>query len=193
MMITRSIDNGKVFNEEYFVNDSVASRKRYEKAREKYEDMPAADSTIVDWGAGLLKLVGQEKRAKAAKAKSRQPNPEEARKEDAFCQEIMAKGAQADAVEWVKIKGHTLGEKNWATSKRLVDRLWSLGCTKIIACEIAAHHDGENTGHLVIELPKIEYSEARKQILKSVGRIAGESGYDGPFDDGQQFVYIKLD
>lgn len=183
---------GVKVHETYFVKKRMASRRTYEKARVAYPDMPAADGTLHDTGAELLRAIAKERREDKLAAKQRRPDAEAARKGDAFCSTLMAKGRREDAVVWIQNGNHTLGERNWRSSKSLVDRLTRLGCVHIHACDIDVYDGGhENTGHLVIELP-VE-TKARSKILNAIGRLASEQGYEGPFDNGQRYVYVKLD
>ncbi|MBL9162831.1 MAG: hypothetical protein JNL18_08875 [Planctomycetaceae bacterium] len=66
---------GRKTEETYFVKKRLTGRKRYEKARIAYPDMPAADDALIDSGAELIKLVGKEKKQKAAANKRRKENP----------------------------------------------------------------------------------------------------------------------
>ena len=66
---------GKKIGESYVVKKRVAGRKRYEKARLDYPDMPAADETLSDTGAELIRLMGIERKQKAAANKRRKENP----------------------------------------------------------------------------------------------------------------------
>jgi hypothetical protein len=104
----------------------------------------------------------------------------------------MKNGKCEDAVQWIQSRNHSLGERSWSRSKRLVDGLSAKGCAKIYVCEIDIYEDSfENTGHLVVELPS--EATARSKVLKMIARFAYDSGYSGPFDDGQMLEYIKLD
>jgi hypothetical protein len=67
--------SGKKVAETYLVNKRLVGRARYEKARAKYPDMPAADPTMPDTGAELTKLAGRETKQKAAANKRRLENP----------------------------------------------------------------------------------------------------------------------
>jgi hypothetical protein len=178
--------------ETYFAKKRIVSRRTYEKARVAYPDMPAANGTLKDTGAELLRAAAKEQRQHKLEAKQHQPVAEHGRKSDSFCSTLMAKGRREDAVAWIQNKNHTLGERNWRSSKGLVDRLARLGCVQIYACDVDVYDDGlENTGHLVIELPPD--AKVRTQILNGIGRLASEQGYSGDFDDGQRYVYVKLD
>jgi hypothetical protein len=140
----------------------------------------------------LLRAIAKERKEKSAAAKRHLPDPAEAAKLDAFCTMLMHRGKRDNAVMWIQAKGHTLGERSWSSSKRLVERLSALGCLSIHACEIDVYEDGlENTGHLVIELPG--EADVRSKILKAVTRLASEVGFSGNYDDGQRYVYVKLD
>jgi hypothetical protein len=170
----------------------MVSRRTYEKVRLAYPDMPPADNAIEDWGAKLLRGMAKEKQQHRAEAERHIPNSEEARKSDAFCSSLMERGKCSEVREWIKSKNHTLGERNWTSSNNLVNKFVSLGCVNIYACEIDSYGDGnENTGHLVVELPQNNLE--RKKIFKKIDNLAREQGYDGPFDNGQQFAYVKLD
>ena len=145
---------GAKVDETYFGGKGLISRRTYEKRRINYEDMPVADSTLKDGIARLRKIVREERRQRNEQPKQRLPNPEEALKNDEFCSSVMAKGKREDAVQWIQTKSHTLGERNWSSSKRLLERLTALGCVQIHACEIDNCGDSdENAGHLVVELP----------------------------------------
>ena len=184
-------EGGKV-EETYFVKGRIASRRTYEKVRGAYKDMPAADSTVEDWGAELLRGMARQRRARKTEGERRRADPDEARKLDAFCTMLLQKGRRDDALRWVQTKGHTLGKRQWSSSKNLVKRLSALGCVGIHVCDIDAYEDGlEHTEHLVVELPA--EGESRKPILRAIEQLASEAGYSGDFDDGQRYAYIKLD
>jgi hypothetical protein len=190
--IKYEFEGGVKVSETYFAKRRMVSRRTYEKARTAYNDMPAADNRLDDIGAEMLRAVARERRQRSLEAKRHRPDPDEARRLDAFCSAIMDKGKREDAVQWIQTRSHTLGERNWGGSKRLVNRLSALGCVRICACEVDVYEDGsENTGHLVVELPA--EAAARSKILKAIDRLASESGYCGPADDGQRYAYVKLD
>ncbi len=183
---------GRKIEETYFCRKRLVSRQTYEKARPKYADMPAPDEKSDDWGAALLKRMANESQQHRTEAKHHLPNLQEGQENDTFCRQVMEDGTRKNASTWIKNKAHTLGERNWSGSKRLVDRLLALGCPRVWACQIDIYEDSsENTGHLVLELPKT--TVARRKVLSLVDRLAREMGYEGPFDDGQQYAYVKLD
>jgi hypothetical protein len=190
--ISFTFRNGVKTDESYFAKGKMVSRKTYEKARLNYSDMPPGDSSIEDLGALLIRGAAEERKQWQNEAKGRRPNREEARRIDDFCEALIKKGNSQDAVEWVRKGDRTLGEKNFVATKRLIEKLRALGCSRIIACEIDSYEDGlENTGHLVVELPTDP--SARARILDTIDRIASKTGYRGDFDDGQRYCYVKLD
>jgi hypothetical protein len=161
---------GAKHSEIYFFKSRMVSRKVYEKARLNYVDMPPADETCEDINARLLEIATAENRKHHRLFKQHQRNPEAAQENDRFCLELMPKGVAKEAVEWIKDKEHTLGERNWVNSKRLVSRLTDMGCQHIYACEIDVYEENENSGHLVVELPEDE--ESRIKILEKIARMA---------------------
>ncbi len=66
---------GKKVAEEYIVKKRIAGRARYEKAQVAYPDMPEADRSLRDTGAELIRLMGLERKQKAASNKRRRENP----------------------------------------------------------------------------------------------------------------------
>jgi hypothetical protein len=140
--------DGVRISEIYFCKSKLVGRKTYEERRASYEDMPAANAAIEDESAVLRRMMAKEKREKRLLAKQHKLDPEAAHKNDAFCVQIMQKGITKNAVEWIRDKKHTLGEKDWSSSNRLISRLRSLDCIHIYVCEIDVYEQKENTGHL---------------------------------------------
>ena len=172
--ITLHFKAGTKIDETYFAKKGMVSRRTYEKVRIDYADMPEADGALQDSGAKLLKMVSKERKQRSEAAKRRQPNPGEAQKLDAFCLRVMKKGRTEDAFPWIENKNHTLGERNWNKSKRVVERLLRTGSIHIYACKIDVYGDGiENTGHLVIELPT--ENATRGKILKEIDPCHSET------------------
>ena len=184
--------DGRKVGEFYFSKHRMCSRATYEKRRAAYPDMPAADAAVFDAGAGVHRAVTAERRAKQRSAKGHVRDPRRAARLDAFCAELMHRGVTRDAVAWILSPRHTLGELSHRASRGLISRLVAQGCITITACQIDIDGRGlGNTGHLVVELPQ----EPRKRVdvLKTLARLAGARGYDGAADDGQRYVYVKLD
>lgn len=77
--IVRNFQSGSKVNEMYYVNRRLVSRRSYEKARVRYEDMPPADSALEDWGGSLLGDVRKEQRQNKADAERRLRESDESR------------------------------------------------------------------------------------------------------------------
>jgi len=184
--------DGRKVGEFYFSKRRMCSRTTYEKRRAAYADMPAADAAVFDAGAPVLHAVTAEQRAKQKSAKDHVRDPQRAARLDAFCAELMRRGVTRDAVAWILSPQHTLGELSHRASRGLISRLAAQGCSAIMACQIDLDERGlGNTGHLVVELPQ----EPRKRVtvLRTLARLARARGYDCDLDDGQRYVYVKLD
>ncbi len=102
----------------------------------------------------------------------------------------------AEALEWLRKASpdsfRNLGEMDSTEeSIRFVQNLYDLGAQKVVAVEIDEYDEGENTGHLVVELPP---DPLPRQKLFAFERQHAESlGFDGVEDTGQQHLYLKLD
>lgn len=190
--ITMEFNAGAKTGEMYFVNKKLVSRKRYEKARAEYADMPPPDAQLEDFGGELLKDVLVERQQRAKAAKEHVPDSEAAAQTNAFCESILAKGKRADAESWIESKNHTLGEYSRAKSRNLIMKLKRIGAKTVYACDIDCYDDDqENTGHLVVELP--DDTATRKAVLKEVDRLASQQGFHGDLDNGQRYSYVRLD
>jgi len=190
--ITIEFNAGVKTGEMYFVNKRLVSRKRYEKARAKYSDMPPPDCDLEDVGAEMLRGVQAERRQHAKASKEHVPDPNAAAQTDAFCRSMLETGKSADARTWIESIKHTLGEYPHSKSRKIVDKLIRLGAKRLHACDIDCYdNDQENTGHLVVEFP--DDPESRKSLFREVDRLASLQGFQGDFDNGQRYVYIKLD
>lgn len=66
---------GTKVSETYCVNKRVVGPARYEKARLEYPDMPPPDPALAKKASGMIRLVGKEKRQRAAANKRRRENP----------------------------------------------------------------------------------------------------------------------
>jgi antitoxin component YwqK of YwqJK toxin-antitoxin module len=86
----------------------------------------------------------------------------------------------------------TLGSIETAReSLELVKGLYRLGAERVCAIDITAHDNAENTGRLVIRLPKSE--EAREKLFEWAAGWAKEVGYEAEEDAGQTELFVSLD
>ncbi len=116
---------------------------------------------------------------------------------DEFAQSFLADDKRTrEALSWLKGSGgkHTLGElASTAVSVRLVNTIYRAGATTVWAVKINMSPDGmENTGKLVIELPR--EAAARRQVLEWARRRSKGQGFDEEVtDEGQHYVFVMLD
>jgi hypothetical protein len=184
--------DGVKTGETYIIKNRLVTRARYEKARQKYPDMPQADNSLEDFWGEAAKAVDRERRQRRKAAETHEPDPRAARMIDGGCRSIMEKGRREDGVSWIESSQNTLGELSHKESHRLVAKLVQLGCEHIYACIIDSYDDDlQNTGHLVVELPAD--ADRRKGILREIDKLVAPQGYEGNQDDGQGYAYIKLD
>jgi len=189
LSLERKFQGGAMESETYIGKRRLITRAAYEKARAMYPDMPAADTTMPDLASELAQWVRAEARKKKPK---RETDPEAARKLDAFCEGLLQGQDVEDAFAWLVQGKSTLGEMSAPASRRFLLALRDWGCPAVQACEVERDHDlPKNSSHLVITLP--QEAEARKKVFKRVGKIAKEQGFDPYADDGQKFLYAKMD
>jgi hypothetical protein len=191
IMLTVSFGPGGK-SESYLVKKRLVAREKYEQARDQFPDMPPADPTLVDHNAELLKLVQLERKQQKLLLKNQSPDPKRAEQSDEFCTKMMARDQVADAYAWIDLGKNSLGEMNRSASKRLLAKLKSYGCPRVWACEIDRAESGsENSGNLIVELPSDALNRA--QLFKWAAKAAQQRGFDPEPDDGQKFMYLKLD
>ena len=102
---------------------------------------------------------------------------------------------KAEALAWLRAGSDTsfrnLGEMEADDSVAFVQRLYDLGAEKVLAVEIDEDSDGANTGHLLVQLPA---DDAARERLFAFERDHAEShGFDATPDEGQEYLYLKLD
>ncbi len=77
--ISYTFQNGIKIEETYFSKKRLVSRKSYEKARVNYQDMPAPDIAIEDWGENLLRDIRAQQKRRKLEAEKRLAESEESR------------------------------------------------------------------------------------------------------------------
>ncbi|MFZ6778823.1 hypothetical protein ACO0LD_18520 [Undibacterium sp. Ji83W] len=176
----------------YTVKKKVASKKKYELARVNYPDMPAADQNIVDFDAAFRRALKEGAKLTETESKVQLPDVAAGLEHDEWCGNLIAETSGEDAFAWFDNPKATLGLMSRAKSRRMLTTLQNAQCGSVFACDIdRIDSPYENTGHLVIELP--QDSDMRKKVFKLAGRIVQEQGYDASPDNGQKYLYLKLD
>jgi hypothetical protein len=111
-----------------------------------------------------------------------------------FIKQFLASN-KAEAREWLRGGPETsfrnLGEMEADESSEFVERLYGLSAEKVLAVEINEYPEGANTGHLLVQLP---VDDSFRAALFNFEREHAEShGFDGAADEGQEYLYFKLD
>ena len=190
-VITKYRD-GIAVEEQYFRKRRLVSREAYLKALADYPDMPRPSLGVPDIGGELQAAVAQERRQQRKRAKTRVADPGRGAALDAFCGGLMQQGEVREAREWFAGAKARLGERDRRSSRNLLEGIYRHGALRVWACDIETDVDGASgTSHLVVELPA--EAGARAKLLRYLARPARQQGLEGDADDGQQFVYVKLD
>ncbi|SRR6266536_5561832 len=104
-------------------------------------------------------------------------------------------GKTAEALEWLRGGSETsfrnLGEMETEESVEFIERLYDLGAEQVLAVEIDEYPEGENTGHLLVKLPADDH--ARVKLFAFEREHAESHGFEGTLDEGQEYIYLKLD
>jgi hypothetical protein len=103
---------------------------------------------------------------------------------------------KAEALSWLKGGSATsfrnIGELGTTEeSVGFIQSLYSMGARTVLAVEIIEWELGENTGNLLVELPQDRF--LRKQLFAFEKEHAASMGFDGTADEGQLYLYLKLD
>jgi hypothetical protein len=115
--------------------------------------------------------------------------------QDPFFEKLLA-SHKAEALEWLRASSpasfRNLGEmETTEESIDYVQRLYDAGAVKVLAVEIDEYGSDQNTGHLLVQLPSDK--AARRRLFHLEKQQAESVGYDGKNDDGQEYLYFKLD
>lgn len=194
MEIFISIDykNGKAVNETYISKKKLITRKRYEKLREQYPDMPPANQELSDFNNELLQMVKEERKQQKNKTLHHTPNMEEGKKSDEFCLNLIRTENGITAKTFLNNKKATLGEWDRKKSKKFHGSLVAAGCGEIYCCGVTDLNTPEQScGKLVIQLP-IEKAN-REKVFKIVNKIIQRLGFDPSLDNGQEYCFVMLD
>ena len=103
---------------------------------------------------------------------------------------------KAEAIEWLRAGSRSsfrnLGEiETTEESIAFAQRFYDLGAESVLACKIMKYHVGQNSGHLLIQLPSDH--RARKRLFAAHGEHAESMGFEGEPDEGQKFLFMMLD
>ena len=119
--------------------------------------------------------------------------------DDALCKRLLSTTESREDLEWLQSHESTHAEiGNWLgelgsteDSIDLAKILYSSGAVKVWAVEIAQRGTNQKSSKLVIELPRDPCRRAG--ALAEASKIVTEQGFEPIHDDGQQYVWVRLD
>ncbi|HVM60651.1 MAG TPA: toxin-antitoxin system YwqK family antitoxin [Verrucomicrobiae bacterium] len=183
-------EDGKLVTEVFWIRGRQVSRKRYLAVCETDSSLPRYDNEprVETWEQEMKRLAKPRKR--------RATNPKLAEASARHLQELLADPATCEAREWLKVAPHgktrTLGEiPNPDESLALVEEAYSAGAAKVLVVKIGGDGGMENSGTLVVRLPKSD--NKRRQALDWCNEQNGWQGFDPEDDEGQRWVIVRLD
>jgi hypothetical protein len=108
----------------------------------------------------------------------------------------LLKSRKAEALAWLKGGSaksfRNIGELDTTEeSIAFIQRLYSLGAKTVLAVEIIEWEQAQNTGNLLVELPRDRFR--RSELFAFEKQHAESMGFDGTEDMGQFYLYLKLD
>jgi hypothetical protein len=112
-----------------------------------------------------------------------------------FIKQFLASN-KAEALEWLRGGSEksfrNLGEmQTTQESIAFVEHLYDLGAEQVLAVEIDEYDGGQNTGYLLVQLPYDD--NARIRLFAFERQHAEQFGFEGETDEGQEYLYLKLD
>jgi hypothetical protein len=115
---------------------------------------------------------------------------------DEFVQQFLGVPNTREVLEWLAESKEgdirSLGEQDSTEeSLALAKEIYDAGATEVLAVEIDDLGDGQNTGKLLIKLPR-RRSE-RKQVFAWAGALAESLGFEPEADIGQFYLFVMLD
>lgn len=187
--ISISYENGSKTEELYFVNKKLSNRKKYEKERINFSDMPAPDIGLEDISGLISNSAEKEKKESISKLKCFKPDESAKKSKDQFCINLI-KNEMIEITEKVYKCKCAFGEMDCEESDRIIKLLRSCGINKIFGKDIESSGEVLGINSIILELPK-DLSK-RKRLYKKINEIITDSGVEANRDDGEEYLYIKF-
>jgi hypothetical protein len=190
------INDGPLLAQVKFIyNGKYLSKKKYHALCDRDPKMPRfEDIEEYNYLAAELKRERTKQRQHVELAE-KHGDPGAREKLESFCEKLLDGDTCREAVSWLKDRSRgqlTLSElQTTSESLRLVRRLYALGAKKVFAVGIASDRHGENSGKLVIALPK--NPEKRRRVLRWCSKQAQSEGFAADPDIGQKYAFVMLD
>jgi hypothetical protein len=119
---------------------------------------------------------------------------------DEWCQRRINRKPSADAKVWLADQrvARSIGGLGPSASVGFVSRLHGDGACRVVAIDIRTHRGRPGLGEasetaegVVIELPGDR--DARQRLFAREAEAAAEQGFDPTPDEGQNFLFLKVD
>lgn len=145
------------------------------------------------WGVALAAMACVSLFYLAANHQS-PPEPGTGMGADRLCRKLLQEKTHVEALNWLRQSKRndirTVGEQSPSRSLKIVKRLYDAGALQVQAVELERVSGvGETTNTLCVELP--HDAEKRKTLLKIEAKVAAAGGFDGVFDDGQDYMFLN--
>ena len=103
---------------------------------------------------------------------------------------------KAEAIAWLRdgtpSSFRNLGEmETTEESIAFAQHFYDLGAASVLACRIAEYDQGQNSGHLLVQLPSDV--GARERLFAAHRKHAESMGFEGEPDEGQAYLFMMLD
>jgi hypothetical protein len=190
VMLQRTYQNKELIEEIYFGARNLISKKKYLQLLQDYKDMPKPAEDIVDVNAELIKAVKALKDAWKEAFSKHKPDSLIGKEIDDFCRNMLEEEDKVNFTEIKEAKKVLVGEFSEKKSCKLLEKLQALQCGSIYLTDCEEDDEYVGCNGIVCELPK--ESENRKEALLYFGKLAQEMGFEGDFDNGQQYAFLKF-
>ena len=99
---------------------------------------------------------------------------------------------KAEASEWLRRSAyHFVDELEHEASVALVDELYQLGATKVMAVMIEGNLPYQSTDRLIVFLP--DDAKARRALFAWNNTLERSMGFDADVDRGQEHMFVWFD
>lgn len=177
-------EDGQLVAESFYLENEKVSRRRYLQACKADPRLPRYDDDQ------------RPRSSRAPKARAAETTKASAQEYDTLGLKLLAGSDVREALSWLEESrepSRTLGEEmGQDASIQVIKKLYAYGALAVHAVEIqGAPDDHQNTGRLVIELPRD--SKSRGKLLRFCGALAKQRGFCPDRDVGQRYLLIMLD
>jgi hypothetical protein len=183
--VTARFEGGKRISEVYVVNGKPVDAKIYSQHRLGHPDLPAphVESDAV---AQHKQIVRDEHDAWVLKFQAHKPEPDIAGVVDAMAMRKISDSSLKIGLAGEERPSVLIGDFSPQQSKELIESLYTAGAVAIWLTD--ADERTASFGGMVLRLPGV----ARSSLFELCDSIVKMAGYEADFDNGQQYMYIRL-